>query len=266
MKKSFMGITALVTGASSGIGREFACELAREGADLILVARSGDKLKQLAGELQQQFKVWVLIFEADLTRKEDREGLFRFIETERSQVDLLVNNAGFGHHGPFEDHPPQGLEEMLRLNIEALTVLTRFFLPGMKARRKGGIINVASTAAFQPIPYLNVYAATKAFVLSFSEALWMECKKYGVRVFCVCPGNTRTAFHDVAGIDSKRRFFTAGAGDVARFALRKFLKGRRPSGIFGFWNKLMIHAERLVPRILVVFFTGLIYHPEKAKQ
>lgn len=261
--KSFKGITALVTGASSGIGREFAHELARQGANIILVARSGNKLEREAAELQQEFKVRALTFEADLSRKEDREKLFRFTEAERISVDLLVNNAGLGHYGPFEEHPPQELESMLRLNVEALTALTCQYLPAMKARESGGIINVASTAAFQPIPYLNVYAATKAFVLSFSEALWMECKKYGVRVFCICPGNTRTAFHDVAGIDSKRRFFTANAKDVARFALRKFLKGWRPAGIFGFWNKLMIHAERLVPRVAVVFFTKMIYEPEK---
>lgn len=263
MMRSFKGITALVTGASSGIGKALARELAGAGANLVLTARNAQRLEEEASELRRQFKVEVRVFACDLSQPENCQKLFEFSRREGLAVDLLVNNAGFAHYGPFEEHPAQDLESMLRLNVEALTALTRLYLPSMKSRGNGGIINVASTAAFQPIPYLAVYAATKAFVLSFSEALWMECREYGVRVFCICPGNTETAFHDVAGIDQKRRFCIAKASDVARFTLKKFLRTGRSTAIYGFRNKLMIFAERLVPRALVVFFTDLIYKPSK---
>ena len=150
---------------------------------------------------------------------------------------------------------------MVGLNVQAVTSLTRLFLPGMLERKKGGILNVASTAGFQPIPYLSLYAATKAFVISFSEALWSECRGRGVRVFCLCPGNTLTRFHQTAGIAKSRMFFSAAACDVARFALRKFLKSGRPTAIYGVWNKMMIYAERFSVRQLTVFMTHLMYRP-----
>lgn len=261
MIRSYQGITALITGASSGIGKAFARELAREGANLVLTARSVYKLKQQAEDLTQRYHIRVWIFDGDLSLKETREQLFRFTQSNGITVDMLVNNAGLGHYGALAEHSPEDLDVMIGLNVEALVTMTRFFLPGMIERKKGGVLNVASTAAFQPIPYLSVYAATKAFVLSFSEALWSECRKYGVRIFCVCPGNTLTKFHQTAGIRKQRIFFSASASDVVCFALRKFLKGQRPTGIFGFWNKVMIYAERFGPRAFVVFLTHMIYRP-----
>jgi uncharacterized protein len=263
MIRSFQGATVLVTGASSGIGKAFARELASQGANLVLVSRSRSKLEQEAEDLKQRFGIQAWVFDGDLSRRETSEKLFQFAQANSITVDVLVNNAGLGHYGPFSENSVEDISAMVRLNAEALVTLTREFLPGMKARRKGGILNVASTAGFQPIPYFSVYAATKAFVLSFSEALWMECLEYDVRVFCLCPGNTLTQFHQTAGIKKQRMFLSASARDVARFALRKFIKSKRPTGIFGFGNKLMIYLERLGPRSLVAFFTSLIYKPSK---
>ncbi len=261
MIASFKGITALVTGASSGIGKALARELAGQGAHLILVSRNVQRLEQEAEDLKIRFGVKVDVFPADLSLPDNCQKLFEFTASNRLVVDVLVNNAGLAHYGPFEETSFEKTSAMLDLNIHALTHLTRLFLPGMLERKSGGILNVASTAGFQPIPRLNVYAATKAFVLNFSEALWAECKDLGVRVFCLCPGNTLTRFHQSAGIDRQRMFFSASALDVARFALRKFLKTSQPSGIYGFWNKMMIYTERLAPRRAVVFFTNLMYRP-----
>lgn len=263
MIRSFRGITALVTGASSGIGKAMARELAVQGAHLILASRSVHRLEQEAEDLKIRFGVTVHIFPADLSRPENCRELFEWALKKNLMVDLLVNNAGLAHYGPFGDTSLEDSSAMLDLNIQALTHLTRFFLPGMLQRKTGGILNVASTAGFQPIPNLSVYAASKAFVLNFSEALWAECKNKGVRIFCLCPGNTLTRFHQAAGIDKQRMFFSASAPEVARFGLRKFLRSNRPSAIYGFWNKMMIYAERLVPRRATVFFTKLMYRKSK---
>ena len=263
MISSFKGVTALVTGASSGIGKAIVRELAGQGAHLILVSRNVQRLEQEAEDLRIRFGVNVHVFPEDLSQLEERLELFAWIHQKSLTVDVLVNNAGVAHYGPFEEASFEDTSAMLDLNIHALTHLTRLFLPGMLERRTGGILNVASTAGFQPLPCLSVYAATKAFVLNFSEALWAECRGRGVRIFCLCPGNTLTRFHQTAGIDKQRMFFSASAVDVARFGLRKFLKTNQPSAIYGFWNKLMIYAERLAPRRLVVFFTRLMYRPQK---
>ncbi|MDD5226972.1 MAG: SDR family oxidoreductase [Candidatus Omnitrophica bacterium] len=259
MMHSFKNTTALVTGASSGIGKALARELAGQGAHLILVSRNAQRLEQEAEDLRIRFGVNVHVFPEDLERLEERLELFAWVQKSGLTVDVLVNNAGVAHYGPFGVMSPEDTSAMLDLNIHALTHLTRLFLPGMLDRKTGGVLNVASTAGFQPLPNLSVYAATKAFVLNFSEALWAECKDRGVRVFCLCPGNTLTRFHQTAGIDKQRMFFSASAADVARFALRKFLKTNQPSAIYGFWNKIMIYAERLSPRRLTVLVTGLMY-------
>ena len=266
MMHSFKNITALVTGASSGIGKALARELAAQGAHLILVSRNVQRLEQEAEDLKIRFGVKVFVFPADLSHPENCQKLLEFTEKNRLDVDVLVNNAGLAHYGPFDKSNFEDTRAMLDLNVRALTHLTRLFLPGMLERRSGGILNVASTAGFQPLPYLSIYAATKAFVLNFSEALWAECKGRGVRVFCLCPGNTLTRFHKTAGIDKQRMFFSASATDVARFALRKFLNTNQPSAIYGFCNKLMIYAERLSPRHLTVFVTGLMYQSAQKRK
>lgn len=263
MMQSFKNITALVTGASSGIGKALARELAGQGANLILVSRNAERLEQEAEDLRVRFGVTVHVFPEDLERLEERLELFAWIEKSDLTVDVLVNNAGLGHYGLFDETSFKDVDAMLDLNVHALTHLTRLFLPALLEKKSGGILNVASTAGFQPIPNLSIYAATKAFVLNFSEALWAECKGRGVRVFCLCPGNTLTRFHQAAGIEKKKMFFSASATDVARFALRKFLKTNQPSAIYGFWNKLMIYAERVSPRRLTVFVTGLMYRSQE---
>lgn len=259
--KSFKNITALVTGASSGIGKAMARELAVQGAHLVLTARNVRRLEQEAEDLRGRFGVTVHVFPADLARAEDRLELFAWTRKNGIAVDVLINNAGLGHYGAFGEADREATEVMLDLNILALTHLTRLFLPAMIERGRGGVLNVASTAGFQPLPYLAVYAATKAYVLHFTEALWEECRGRGVRVFCLCPGNTLTRFHQTAGIEKRRIFLSASAQDVARFALRKFLRSDCPSAIFGFWNKLLIGSGRFFPRRLVVFITGKMYRP-----
>jgi len=265
MITSFKNLTVLVTGASSGIGKAIARELAGQGAHLILVARNAQRLEQEAEDLKIRFGVNVHVFPEDLEHLEERLELFAWVQKSGLVVDVLVNNAGVAHYGPFTEAGFEDTRVMLDLNIQSLTHLTRLFLPAMIERGSGGVLNVASTAGFQPLPFLSVYAATKAFVLNFSEALWAECKGRGVRIFCLCPGNTLTRFHQTAGIDKQRMFFSASASDVARFAIRKFLKTNQPSAIYGFWNKLMIYAERLSPRRLTVFFTSLMYRPQQPK-
>lgn len=256
-------MTVLVTGASSGIGKALSRELALQGAHLVLVSRNAHRLEQEAEDLRVRFRVSVHVFPADLSLSENRQKLFEFTQQNHLTVDVLINNAGLAQYGLFDQTNVTSMNAMLDLNIHALTHLTRLYLPGMLQRRKGGLLNVGSTAGFQPLPYLSVYAATKAFVLHFTEAIWEECRGSGVRIFCLCPGNTLTRFHQVAGIDKEKMFFCATASDVARFALKKFLKSDQPSAIYGFWNKLMIHAERLSLRRLTVLVTGRMYRKDR---
>ncbi|MEL6383145.1 MAG: SDR family oxidoreductase, partial [Cyanobacteria bacterium J06626_18] len=190
--------TALVTGASSGIGAVFAEQLASRKHDLILVARSQDKLQAIADKLSQQHSIQATVIVQDLTEPNAGKTVFTHVQQQGITVDLLINNAGFGTYGEFADGVLDTHLNMIQLNVVALTELTHLYLPQMRSRRSGSIINIGSTASFQPIPYFAVYAATKAFVLSFSEALWQECKPYNVKVLAVCPGPTETEFFKVA--------------------------------------------------------------------
>lgn len=253
----------LITGASSGIGESFAYQLAARGAHLILTARNLSKLEEIAGVLKQKHGIQVSVFGGDLGLEEIREKLFDFVRDKKQTVDVLINNAGFAYHGAFDGEPLANIQDMIAVNIEAVAHLTKLFLPGMIERKTGGILNVASTAAYQPIPYLALYAATKAFVLNLSEALSVECGPQGVRVFCLCPGNTRTQFHATAGIEEKKIYFGAPVEPLVRFALDKFLYSSRSAAIYGFWNKLMIYPERLAPRGFVTWVTKLMYQPSK---
>jgi len=193
---------ALVTGASSGIGEEFARQLAKKGYDLVLVARRKDRLEKLAAELSQEYGSIAEVTEADLATPEGVISVEKRLE--RGDVDLLVNNAGFGTRGEFVMMPLHRELEELDLNIKALVRLTHAALGSMVPRKKGNIINVGSTGSFQPVPYMSTYAATKAFVLHFSEGVHEEVKKHGVTVTCLCPGYVFTEFQQVAGIDRQR--------------------------------------------------------------
>ena len=185
---------ALVTGASSGIGEAFAKRFAADGWNVILTARSAPTLETLARSLTAQHAVRTLVIPADLAEESACLRIYQTVREADIHVDCLVNNAGFGAVGPFERIPLASQLDMVDVNVKSLLALTHLFLPGMKERRHGIILNVSSTASFQPIPFLNTYSATKAFVTSFSESLWAECLGTGVRVLNICPGKTRTNF------------------------------------------------------------------------
>ena len=248
------GQTALVTGASGGIGLELARLFAAGGYGLVLVARSGGRLEELAGELRTRHGVTVRVMAADLARSESPEELARELEQAGVAVDVLVNNAGFATFGPFVETDLHAELEELQLNVVTLTHLTKKLLPGMLARRRGGVLNVASTAAFQPGPLMAVYYATKAYVLSFSEALAEELRGTGVTVSALCPGPTVTGFQKRADMEGSGLFSgpikVMDAATVARAGYEGFRAGRRiiiPGGI----NKLGVMSLRVSPRGLV---------------
>ncbi len=197
--------TALITGASSGIGEAFAHALAKEGSTLILVARSGDKLEKLAHQIRAKYQRRVEVISADLSKKSPGANLLAEVAKRDLKVDLLINNAGFGTTGVFHKIDPLREQQLIALNCAAVVDLCHAFLPDMLDADMAGIINVASLAAFQPFPYMSVYGASKAFVLSFSQALWAEYQKNGLRVLAVCPGPVETGFFEATGHSSLRK-------------------------------------------------------------
>jgi uncharacterized protein len=245
----YKGQRALVTGASSGIGAAFARELARRGANLVLVARSQDKLTALADELSASFGVSADVAVADLAKPSAANDLAAELRGRNLPIDILINNAGFGLFAPLHQADADMLAEQIRLNVLALVDLTRLYLPAMRERDRGSIINVASTAAFQPVPYMAVYGATKAFVLSFTEALWAETRGTGVRVTALCPGSTDTAFFDVAGENAQvgKRMAPQPVVEAALRALDR----RRSTVVPGVGNRLQTNGSRLLPRQLM---------------
>jgi short-subunit dehydrogenase len=244
--------TALITGASFGIGMEFARIFAREGYNLVLVARSADRLRQLASELEKCHGTRSLILATDLT--EPGAPGYVLDQTTRAgiPVDVLVNNAGFGQYGMFAENDLEDCLRQIQLNMTTLTHLTRLYLPAMIERRSGGILNVASTAAFQPGPLMAVYFASKAYVLHFSEALANELGGMGVTVTCLCPGATATEFHKRAKATSMRllKFGSMDAHTVAEDGYRALMAGK-PVVISGFKNWLLAQSVRFSPRRLV---------------
>ena len=244
--------TALITGASFGIGMELARIFAREGCNLVLVARSADKLRQLASEFEKAHGTRSLILAADLS--EPGAPAYVLDQTTRAdiQVDVLVNNAGFGQYGMFAENDLEECLRQIQLNVTALTHLTRLYLPVMIASRSGGILNVASTAAFQPGPLMAVYFATKAYVLHFSEALGNEVQNSGITVTCLCPGATTTEFHKRARTTGLRllKFGSMDAATVAEDGYRALMAGK-PVVISGFKNWLLAESLRFAPRRLV---------------
>lgn len=242
----------LITGASSGLGFEMAKLLAAEGRDLMLMARREERLVEIAEGLSAAGAGEVRTFAVDLSDREALEAFVQRIEREELAIGTLINNAGFGLRGAFAE---LGCEDQIRcidLNIRALTRLTHAVLPGMRARGRGAILNVASTAAFQPGPGMAVYYATKAYVLSFTEALAQELRGQGIRVTCLCPGPTHTEFAEVAGM-ADSPLFRAGAMDatvVARQGLRALERGQ-VIHLPGMRNKTLAFLLRFVPRAWV---------------
>lgn len=252
--KPFEDSWALVTGASSGLGEEFAKQLAHAGANLILTARSGERLQRLAVDLARVAGVKAHAIGADLAAPDGARGLCDAVDALGVRVGHLINNAGFGSTGPFVTAEPRGEAEMVRVNAEALTVLSRHFLPGMVAARRGGIINVASTAGHQPVPYMATYAASKAFVLSFSLALAAELRESGVHVMALCPGPVPTGFQERAGIDRARLFRLAvlSSAETVEQALGAYAKGKELF-VPGRINRAQTLAAKLLPRPLLTW-------------
>lgn len=248
----WQGKTALVTGASYGIGEAFARRLAAAGAHLILTARSQERLDALARMLREQFGVNVVVVAADLAEPTAPAALFAEVQRQELQVDLLVNNAGFGAAGDFALLPLDRQLEMIQVNVTALVALAHLFVQPMLQRRAGAILNVSSTAAFQGVPYFAVYSGAKSFILTFSEALWAECRDYGVRVSALCPGATESNFQAVAGTSNRQmRGKVQTAAEVVDEALRALAQGRSQV-VSGWNNRLMVQAERLLPRKVII--------------
>ncbi len=259
--------TALVTGASSGIGWELAKLLAEDGYDLVFVARRGKKLEELGRDLTAAFGVQVKVIAKDLSDAKAPAEIFAGLEKAGLAIEVLVNDAGFGVYGPFAKTDRGKELEMIQVNIVALTHLTKLLLPNMLERASGRILNLASTAAFQPGPLMAVYYATKAYVLSFSEALANELEGSGVTVTALCPGPTETEFQKDAGLEDTRLFqspLVMDARAVARAGYEGMKKGKRVV-IPGLGNKLLVQSERLTPRRLVTAIARKIQETRTSK-
>lgn len=249
--------TTLITGASSGIGEAFARKLATLGHNLLLVARSEDKLTMLCNALGRINSIRAQYVAMDLSQNSAPARLFAETQQRQLTVDLLINNAGFGSTGDFSGLDLGRELNMIDLNIRALVELTHRFLVPMRERKSGAIINVASTAGFQPVPFMATYAATKAFVLSFSEALWDENRQFGIKVLALCPGVTETSFFAASQMQKPPARITQTPEDVVDTALRGLKRGRSHI-ISGLPNYLMIQSERLVPRSLIARMAGMV--------
>jgi short-subunit dehydrogenase len=262
--KAYADQWALVTGASSGIGTEFAHQLASRGMHLVLVARREKLLQQLAEELHRLHGTRCHVIAMDLSRPEAPARLLAQLEELGLTVELLVNNAGFGYRGAIENTDLDRILEMIRLNISALTELSLRVLPGMMQRGHGGVINVASVAGFQPVGFMGAYAASKAYVLHFSEALWGEAREKGVTVTALCPGPTRTEFFNVAQApaDWLEKHSSHDVKPVVRAALKAFEKGRQYV-VPGWKNYILSLLVRLATRATVVKESMKYFRPEK---
>jgi short-subunit dehydrogenase len=256
-----LDLRALVTGASSGIGAAFARALRSRGERLVLVARREDRLKSLAQELGGAPDVVVIT--ADLAAPDGPARLQAEVESAGFQIDFLVNNAGSGDTGPFAEQSVDRLRGMIDLNARALVELTRRFLPGMLERRRGRIINVVSNGAFQPVPYLNVYAATKSLVLFFTEGLATELEGTGVRIQALCPGLTETEFFDVARTSKDllvNRLPRMTPEEVVACSLQALDKGRLRV-VPGLSNRILASLVRVAPRSLARRIAARLYRP-----
>src|SRR6185295_11819628 len=256
--------TTLITGASSGIGEAFARKLAAQGHDVLLVARSEEKLIALCNELGLNHNVRAQYFVADLSQPDAPARLLEETRARNLEIDLLINNAGFGSMGEFGELDLSRELNMIDLNVRSLVELTHLFLQPMRERKGGSIINVASTASFQPVPFMATYAATKAFVLSFSEALWEENRPFGIQVMALCPGVTETNFFEAAHMANKPPARVSQTPEqVVDTALRALKRGKGHV-ISGWTNFFMTETERVVPRSLIVRAIGSVMRAASA--
>jgi len=259
---NWQGKWALVTGASAGIGWELASQLAASGANLVLTARRTERLEQLAAELRERHKIQTEVFPVDLAQPQAPEDLFRFTEQKRLPIEVLINNAGFGAYGDFYKTDQQRLLDMVQVNVATVVHLTHLFLPAMVERRSGYVMIVASTAAFQPVPFISTYAATKGFDLLFAEGLAEELRPHGVRVCALCPGSTTTEFFQVAGQPSHLAGAQESSEKVARVGLQALAAGKSRV-ISGARNWLAVESQRLAPRSLVTRVAARMFAPSK---
>ncbi len=249
--------TALITGASGGLGERFAWLFARGGFDLVIVARQKDKLQSLAEEIFRGTGRTAHVICADLSTQEGVDAVLEDVHRHRLEISVLVNNAGFGTYGPFQEGDFGKEHDLLQVNVVALTALTKGLLPPMVARGKGRILNVASLAAFMPGPGMAVYYASKAYVLSFSEAVRAELSGTGVTVTCLCPGPTETGFADAADV-KKSRLFTSAVMDaetVARIGYDACMKGKGTI-VSGWHHQFSAFATRFAPRAFTAWMAG----------
>ena len=243
----------LITGASSGIGYELASVFAKNNHNLILVARSTEKLESLKKEIEKNFSVVAEVITLDLAKQNSADELFAIVNKKNLNVDILVNNAGFGDHSLFFIQNKKKIEEMVLLNVLTLTMLTKLFLPKMIDNKYGKILNVASTAAFQPGPLMSVYYASKAYVLSFTEGLYEELKGTGVSVTALCPGPTESGFMSAANISQialMETFKLPTSKDVAQFGYIALINNKAVA-VHGFMNTLVAKSTSFVPRSLL---------------
>ncbi len=250
--------TALITGASGGIGKAFAQIFAKNRYNLVLVARSEEKLNRIAKELENQYKIKAIILVKDLSKPDTASKIYANIKERGIIIDTLINNAGFGDFGAFADEDLKKVTEMIHLNITTLTEMTSLFIKDMKARNSGKILNIASTAAFQPLPRFAVYAATKAYVLHFTEALHYELKDTNIKISALCPGPTSTGFAKRANAD-KLNFFKNSIDSkiVAQIGYKGLMKNKMTI-IPKLKNKLMSLSRTIPSRNLLVKMVGEI--------
>jgi len=251
---------ALITGASAGIGWAFAEELAAGGTNLVLTARRSGRLQNLATDLSSRHGVRVEVIPADLTHPDAPLAIHTFTTRKEISVELLINNAGFGAFGYIHEIPIQRLLEMVQVNCHAVVNLTRLYIQEMVGRRHGDILILASTAAFQAVPYNSVYAATKAFDLILAEGIAEEVRRFGVRVCALCPGPTTTEFQKVAEQPDRMFRVAQTAEKVARVGLKALAKGKTHV-VSGAMNKLMMEFERVTPRRFVARMAGKMMRP-----
>jgi uncharacterized protein len=266
MQKEVGRSVALITGASGGIGLELSKLFAADGNDVVLVARTRDKLDRLASDLQSQYSIQATVLCSDLAQPSGPDEIFRSTQDQGIDIEFLVNNAGFGIRESFEKTELNEILEMIQVNITALTHLTRLFLPRMIEKRRGKILNLASTAAFQPGPWMAVYYATKAYVLSLSEALHFELRDSGIGVTALCPGPTPTGFQQRAGTNDaglmkSKVMAKTDAKSVAEKGYAGMLKNKRIV-VPGFMNQILAAGAHIGPRSLSAGIAGSLNRPK----
>lgn len=257
--------TALVTGASSGIGAAFAEALAQRKYNLVLVARSLAKMEQMADRFRQEQGISTSVIQQDLTEDQAVQSIVERVRDQKITVDLLINNAGFGDYGTFDQSDLQKQLNMIDLNIRSLVEMTHAWLPEMIGRQQGQIINVASIAGFQPMPYFSVYAATKAFVLNFSEAIWSENKARGIQVLALCPGPTESNFMTVAEFPSTMQMsgqVLVSSESVVEAALKALDTDQSNVVTGGLMNQVVVNSSRFLPRSWVIKGVKKVMSPQ----